>query len=515
MHTAGLIYVALSLVPIYFVYVSLASPLRAIPGPFAARFTRFWYFFHVRSGKFEKENIALHRKYGPIVRVSPDHYSIDDPAVIKSVYSHSSKFRKSDWYYGWQHPSPERWTMFPDRDIRRHAETRRRFQAMYSMSSIVTYEKFVDECGDMFLRRLRELAEDGPSHLDMGHWFQCYAFDVIACITYGRRLGFLDEGNDQGLFALLDKMGVYSTLVGIFPRIHPLIFDIVAKLPGSGAGGRLFVQNFVFKQVAARRKQREEGAEEKEVGAGRNVDFLDRLLDQNEEDPQKVTTHHVHMMGLSNIIAGSDTTAISLDATLYYLLKNPATLAKLRQELADGASKGLISENVTFSESQELPYFQAVMKEALRLHPAVGLPLWRVVPEEGAEIAGQFFPAGTVVGLNCWTAHYSEDVFGPDAEQFRPERWLQAASEADGEFKQRQQAMDAYYMPFGLGSRTCLGRHISFLEMSKILPRLIQDFDIELKNPTKEWTCENYWFVKPKDFLVKVSLRTKPVGGGC
>ncbi len=92
-------------------------------------------------------------------------------------------------------------------------------------------------------------------------------------------------------------------------------------------------------------------------------------------------------------------------------------------------------------------------------------------PRNGAEISGHFFPAGTVVGLNCWTAHYNEDVYGPDAKEFRPERWMQGELETESEHKERVQAVEAYYLPFGLGSRTCIGRHISFLEMSKILPR--------------------------------------------
>lgn len=87
-----------------------------------------------------------------------------------------------------------------------------------------------------------------------------------------------------------------------------------------------------------------------------------------------------------------------------------------------------------------MPYLQAVIKEALRLHPATGLPLWRVVPEGGAEISGQYFPAGTTVGLNTWVAHYSEEVFGPDAAVFQPERWTESSEE---EIKK----MDGYYLP--------------------------------------------------------------------
>lgn len=69
---------------------------------------------------------------------------------------------------------------------------------------------------------------------------------------------------------------------------------------------------------------------------------------------------------------------------------------------------------------------QAVIKEALRLHPGVSLPLERVVPEEGAELCGVFLPGGTVVGIHAWVIHHNEDIFGKDTYTFRPERWLEA-----------------------------------------------------------------------------------------
>lgn len=68
------------------------------------------------------------------------------------------------------------------------AETRKRFSGLYSMSSLVHYEEFVDHCADIFSQRLTEYAQREGS-LNLGHWFQCYAFDVIGEITFGKRFG--------------------------------------------------------------------------------------------------------------------------------------------------------------------------------------------------------------------------------------------------------------------------------------------------------------------------------------
>lgn len=163
----------------------------------------------------------------------------------------------------------------------------------------------------------------------------------------------------------------------------------------------------------------------------------------------------------------------------------------------------------------------------MRLHPATGLPLERVVPEGGAEIAGVHIPQGvsnskflqrtshplqpilnptltlplqSVVGINTWVAHRNTSVFGSDAETFRPERWTESTKEAVS-------AMDTYYMPFGLGSRTCIGKNISLLEMTKLIPLLVHRFDFQLVRPGQPLKTSNNWFVKQMDFECTLQVR--------
>jgi hypothetical protein len=105
MHPAIVLYVLGALVVLrvlLFIYQTVTSPLRDIPGPFAARFSRLWYLTRVNKGHFEKDNIALHKNYGSLVRIAPNHYSINDPTAIKQIYGIGTNFKKSDWYYAWQ-----------------------------------------------------------------------------------------------------------------------------------------------------------------------------------------------------------------------------------------------------------------------------------------------------------------------------------------------------------------------------------------------------------------------------
>lgn len=79
---------------IWRVWRALATPLRDLPGPFTARFTRLWYLKNVWRGDFEKVNVRLHHQYGPIVRIAPNEYSIDDSEAIKIIYGHGTSFTK-------------------------------------------------------------------------------------------------------------------------------------------------------------------------------------------------------------------------------------------------------------------------------------------------------------------------------------------------------------------------------------------------------------------------------------
>lgn len=248
------------------------------------------------------------------------------------------------------------------------------------MSSLKAYEPFVDTVNATFIEILKVFATSGQS-FDLFTWMQFYAFDVIGEITIGRTFGMLEAGTDKdGLLEAVDfataKLGAR---VGHLPELlAPFLW--LAKLFKLPTGFET-VNEAVEEQISLRRS----GA-----SVSDRDDFLGKslkLLDAGKLD-------HLNLFNVvgANIGAGSDTTGVSATAIVYYLMKNPRCMQKLQDELAESAAAGELSEAVTFQEGQKLLYLQAVIKEALRLHPAVGMPLARVVPKGGATLAGQFFP---------------------------------------------------------------------------------------------------------------------------
>jgi len=284
----------------------------------------------------------------------------------------------------------------------------------------------------------------------------------------------MEAGVDDGSFVQIEGALRSAAWVGQVPWLYWL-HDYLSPVIGNHLGitarhGSL--RTFAMKEVLAR----------KDRGSDRK-DILSKLFKVHEEKGELFDENAVVSMATSNIFAGSDTTAISTRAILYYLLKNPESLGKLRDEIDLSWRGGRLSDPAKLSEADNMPYLQAVMYEALRLHPAVGMSLPRVVPPGGCEIGGKFLPAGvkfmetwslslhancalqTVVGVNPWVVHRNREVFGEDVESFRPERWL---GEETGDLRMyfsiplvnylSNWQVDRFFFAFGSGARMCLGR---------------------------------------------------------
>jgi cytochrome P450 len=148
--------------------------------------------------------------------------------------------------------------------------------------------------------------------------------------------------------------------------------------------------------------------------------------------------------------AGADTTAIGLRTVFYHLFKHPHVLQDLREELDTASREGRLSDPPRFAEASKLPLLTSTIKEAMRLHPSVALTMPRVVSDAGLELAGTVIPPGWKVGMNAAVIGRSKAVYGSDADEFRPQRWLESGGET----------LDRYNLVFGGGTRTCIGKNV-------------------------------------------------------
>ncbi|KXH25220.1 hypothetical protein CSIM01_04164 [Colletotrichum simmondsii] len=458
------------------------SSLRKLPGPFEARFSRLWYFRHVRDGNFHHRNIQLHEKYG----------IINDPAVIKTIYGIGKGFLKARIILT-KDPVGLPWQdLFTDRDGARHAANRRLVANLYSVTSLRAMESDVEDRLRVFVKRLGDLSQT-QDPIDLQFWMQCYAFDVVSQITLGQRFGCLDTGSDRlGIFASQHVYLKYCAMVGIEHELHGTLDWILSKLP---PGQLMNGVNFTAEQLKKGRTRFD-----MEKGSPDRQDFMSKLFRLHHENPDKFPESAVFTTCMTNIGAGSDTTSISLCAVIYDLASHPRVLQRLREDIDAKFAELDNPEFIPFKDAQAMSFLQACIKESLRLHPATGLPLARVVPKGGVNLLGRDFNEGCVVGVNTWVLHRNKDVFGADADEYRPDRWF-------SQDKEHISLMESNWIPFGVGSRTCIGKNISLLEINKLVPIWVKTFDFTPVEPERI-RHENYWLVKQVDMLCKVSPRS-------
>jgi cytochrome P450 len=207
------------------------------------------------------------------------------------------------------------------------------------------------------------------------------------------------------------------------------------------------------------------------------------------------------------VIAGADTTAITMRALFYHTLKSPRIFAKLQAEVRAAFPEPFVP--APHAKARALPYLEAVVKETLRYHPAVSMVMERIVPAEGLPLPdGSVVPGGQMVGMNPYIVGRNKGVFGEDADEFNPDRWLRREREGEEGYKERMQRWGHSILAFGGGSRICLGRNLSQMEVYKVVPTLLASFDIELEDPEEEWWTCSRWFYRTKGVVCKLRPRS-------
>lgn len=390
-------------------------------------------------------------------------------------------------------------SLFSTTDESFHVRLRRSVNSAFSMSALVQYEPGVDIGMKHFLDQTEKFYVAGGKPCNFAQWLQYYAFDVIGQITYSKSQGFVNRNEDvEGMVGYLVRLFSYVAPVSctVLRPVRVTTADI-RTLDWVDSFARHFapqnpiirlldkygVKTFGFPVVPFARTRMAERLSEKraaknsnnEAGPVARDDLLSQFLKAKEKGAAFFHDGLVLVMAVSMAFAGSETTAISLAAVFYYLLRDRSCLDRLRKELDDAVASGKLEARddglTSWSDSQCLPYLDACIKEAFRMHPAAGLPLERVTPPGGIEICGEMIPGNTIVGCSAWIIHRRPEVFGGDVEKYRPERWLEVSDD-------KRKEMDGTLFQFGAGSRTCIGKNISLLEIHKLVPSFLRRFEV-------------------------------------
>ncbi|KAF1991912.1 cytochrome P450 [Aulographum hederae CBS 113979] len=418
----------------WIVYSLCSHPLHSIPGPLWAKLSRTRHLYQIYRGDFEKTQIVLHRKHGRLVRIAPDEITCSDPEMTSEIYAARDPWSKSKFNEMFNVPLSKYPANFPNTDELLHTSHRKIVNAPYNMSSVLTGQRYVDTCMQTFLDRMDRYAQDCEV-VDLGEWLQFFTFDVVGELFFSSPFGFMDEGRDCG-----DWIASIDLLMGIF---------------FIGGAAPWYMKPFVVPSamVASKKTRRAmKGFTAEKEGLAVNKDMLEKFFAIKEEKGEQVDFLVPEIEGecFSAIFARSDSTAIALRAILYYTMKDSSVYSKLIAEIDQATASGIFSDPVQFAEAIQLPYLDSCAKEAMRLFPSVAFAMPRVVPRGGALVSGSFISGGYVVGMNAAVVHLDKDVFGEDADIFRPERWLEEEDAG---------RMMRYMLHFGQGKRSCTGKN--------------------------------------------------------
>ncbi|KIM95804.1 hypothetical protein OIDMADRAFT_45105 [Oidiodendron maius Zn] len=408
--------------------------LSSLPGPWISQYTDLVLKYHWVTGNRAHYVHRLHQKYGPIVRVAPTEVDFSDVSAAKEIHRVGSGFVKSDFY---QKQTNGASSVFSITDPKKHSARRRLLSAPMSDSSLKSMESLINEKITLAIQRIKEEMELRGS-ADVFKWWLFMASDVIGQLTFGDSFKNLDRGVENQYFSDMKKVGSIGALNTSFPVIVKLSRTI--PLP-------------FFASITSASKRLV-------IYAEQSLERYKKLLDADPTHPPPTLFTKLFQAGeegLPNdvlkdeargyIIAGSDTTAVSLTYLVWAVCSDEKIKATLIEEL------GSLPENFQDQDTRNLVYLNQVIDETLRVYSAAPSALPRTVPPGGAVLAGKHIPGGVTATTQAYSLHRNQDVF-PDPERFNPTRWVAPTKD-----------MKDAFMPFGGGSRICLGMHLARMEL--------------------------------------------------
>ncbi|KAL4878055.1 cytochrome P450 [Aspergillus karnatakaensis] len=480
-------------------------PLRKIPGPRLAQITELWRTWQYFKGGWFYDVAALHRVYGPVVRIAPNEVSVVSSDLIKTIFSHSGGTPKTAWYDTWlgltgdatRTDAPR--STFTVTDVKHHSFLRRRVSAAYSMSTIVSMEPLIQTILDSLWNQFEQLASTNtPVNLSL--WASFFTYDIVGKLSLGEPLGFIAAGHDKNsLIPTIHKITSWAANMGALPGrsawyANPLITWLGPKIGIQITDFAKLFAGFSVDQIPQRMQEcREEGGD---PGKTKQRDMLDYFVGMKDEKGGPASIRDISIEVGSLVAAGADTTSVAIKAVLCPILEDPLRYQRLQREIDDAHERSGLNNasagNLSFSNLKELPFLDACIKEGLRLHPSIVYQLPRKAPEGGITIEGYYIHPSATVSMSPVAQNRCRSIFGEDADEYRPERWI----EGEGSSGEQIKEMNKQLATFGYGSRTCIGRNLAMFELFKFVAQLLSRYQVELCTGKKEWAVHAMWFAE-------------------
>ncbi|CAN9246732.1 unnamed protein product [Alternaria alternata] len=444
------------------IYGCYLHPLAHVPGPFLAKFSPIWGMRALYRMKFNSDLQALHKKYGPVVRIAPNEVSFATFEAETTIYAkqEDGRFSKAGTFL----------TLFSDLvlnaptlitipDPALHKRLHKVIQQAFTPQALASQEPIQKLHIERAMPDFDEIAVNG-TEIDLADKLETMFWEIIGDLAFGEPL----MAGKRPTYESLKRLGK-----GSMPVVEALSFMLV--MPGVAPAletarsliSAMPIPSQLSKLVPSKRLRdcidRQDGRE----------DFISAIMGSEKQGlTLDADAFFSNAMGLT--LAGYQTTATTLASTFYHVLRYTNTYITLCAEIRSTFTS---EADITGERLARLPFLNACIRETLRLlPPANGKTAQRTAPS--CTIAGTYIPAGTIVSADLYTIQRSSQYFN-DPASFRPERWLEGAEENGFDGDNRSASR-----PFLIGSRACIGRHMAQQSIRLIMARLLWRYDFEL-----------------------------------
>ncbi|TGJ85535.1 hypothetical protein E0Z10_g3217 [Xylaria hypoxylon] len=447
-------------------------PLAHFPGPKLAAITRWYegYYDLILDGRYTFKIKELHKKYGPIIRISPYELHVNDPAFLNTLYNHDV-MEKYAWTYD-AHTAKGSTAFTVNHHL--HKARRQPLNAVFSKAKVASRQDMIRMYADKLCERISQYV---GKTFDLGAASLAFTQDVANDFIMNRSYGSLDrEDLDVSMLVVLQGAGKVWRLNKYLRWYGHLLKAMPLGLLSIVAGDTLTV--FLLRLQEQHRDTEylvnlANSKDKKETPRTMVNEILESKLSPGDKTVERI---YEDLSTISN--AAFETTASVLRPVLFHVFSNPRILRQLRAELDS-------VQTTELKTLEQLPYLTSVLKEGLRLGGGLSTRLQRV--SEKDLFYGEWrIPAGHPVGMTPLLTHTDDDLHH-NAKSFFPERWM------DAETKKR---CEQGFVPFSKGSRICLGMHLAWAELYIVVATLVQRFDFAFPNATAEdFVCDSDQFL--------------------
>lgn len=324
-----------------------------------------------------------------------------------------------------------------------------------------TSSVFVKEA-NVVIDYLERMVDEGRT-IDMQNLFYLFTLDSFGEISFGQSFGCLKQPEEEVEFAAaFDRLNTV-----VFNRLFAGAWQISEWMTGMNkqvARDKRIVNEFAMNIINSRRRHGYDKPQK---------DLLQLFMDTDTEDGEPLSDQMLCCLILNFIIAGRDTTAQAL-SWMFYLLhrstSDPSIVPKLVKEVDEVLDGGV----PTYESCKKMKYSEACFNDALRLYPSVPQNI-KVAVQDDVWPDGTKVYKGEFVSWSPWVMGRSTAIWGPDAREYRPDRWMTGEKPSSTKFPS-----------FHAGPRTCLGQQFATIEAVTIMAMLFQRFTFELLDPHTE-----------------------------